>query len=112
MADDGVGGVGGKDAVGDGFYGGVGVADGYGFVGGKEHGDVVEVVAEGYDAVGSCDAFEVEEALCFGYAGGEYFEKGEAGVVGVGIPACVAGCDGAYGPACGFYAVGCADGKE
>ena len=27
MADDGVGGVGGKDAVGDGFYGGVGVAD-------------------------------------------------------------------------------------
>lgn len=112
MADDGVGGVGGDDAGGDGFYGGVGVVDDDGFVGGKEHGHVVEVVAEGHDAVGSGDAFEIEEALGFGYAGGEYFEQGEAGVVGVGIPACVAGCGPADGLACGLDAVGGADGEE
>ena len=71
MADDGVGGVGGDDAGGDGFYGGVGVVDDDGFVGGKEHGHVGEVVAEGHEAVGYGDAFEIEEAVGVASAAGE-----------------------------------------
>ncbi len=43
------------------------------------HGHVVEVVAEGHDAVGSGDAFEIEEALGFGYAGGDTSSRASRG---------------------------------